>query len=777
VSPTLKAVSGILWVPLLTSCAAAAGYSPALPPAATASGGVVHVAPPTGEREADRASILAALEQVRPGGTIRFAPGTYLVGEAIQVPTPRITLLGHPAGTTLRGCETAELDEVEREADRESDLSALFAILLRCGMLELTGGHVTVRDFTLENTRMGLLLGCCHADLAYRPSEGGYRIENNTFRNSGNAIRALLSSAEPTVIRGNRFINVFHALSAGASHLHMVGNDISVPEPQRVPGRGHPGFGIGIWPIPGDFVDRSVSDGEDCEHNIIAGNRIEGHETGIVLFGEPGLACRQNVIRDNTIVVRRVRFDAARWPADAVGITDAADSTIVGVPLTLHNPSGDGRIEDNLIEGNRIAGAEGIGIEVLRASGNRIINNTITDIRRRHPFPGNTLGGEPERWAVANGAGIWISPGSEGNSLEGNVFEGIAGASVVREGELEAADGVRLYYRVEGEGRDTVVALHGGPSLGHGYLAPDLVPLTRGRAVVHYDQRGIGRSTPLTDAERLSIERHVEDLEALRTHLGLERLALLGHSWGGMLAARYAAAHPQRVARILLLEPMAPARDPFMAIAGARAREIVRARLDETERARFDSLAAAADVDDAGAHCQALFSLLTPIYFEDPTATTRSRADFCVGSPETLRIRGEVDAAIFGSLGAWDVRPTVGNVTSPVLVLHGAAGAIPREAMEAWADAFPNARLITIDRAGHYLHVDRPEAFFRAAEVFFNGGWPEAEAPGSGTVSAGETALDERVDVDGDEVETLVYVPPRRMPAAYRQPLRYERIR
>jgi pimeloyl-ACP methyl ester carboxylesterase len=243
-----------------------------------------------------------------------------------------------------------------------------------------------------------------------------------------------------------------------------------------------------------------------------------------------------------------------------------------------------------------------------------------------------------------------------------------------------------------------------------------------------------------------------------------------------MLAARYAAAHPQRVARILLLEPMVPARDPFMASAGARAREIVGARLDETERARLDSLVATADVDDAGAHCGALFSLLRPIYFEDPTATTRSRADFCAGSPETLRLRAEVDAAIIGSLGAWDVRPVVGHVTSPVLVLHGAAGAIPREAMEAWADAFPNARLITIERAGHYLHVDRPEAFFGAAEVFFDGGWPEPEAPGSGTGSAGETALDESVNVDGDEIETLVHVPPLRIPATYR-PLRYGRLR
>jgi proline iminopeptidase len=322
---------------------------------------------------------------------------------------------------------------------------------------------------------------------------------------------------------------------------------------------------------------------------------------------------------------------------------------------------------------------------------------------------------------------------------------------VAREGEVETAEGVSLYFRAEGEGRDTVVVLHGGPSLGHASLAPDLAPLARGRVVIHYDQRGIGRSTALTDPKTLSVERHVEDLEALRAHFGLQHLNLLGHSWGGMLAVRYAAAHPERVARILLLEPMAPARDPFMAIAGTRAREIFSTRLDEGERARFDSLAAIADVGDAGAHCRALFSLLTPIYFEDPRATSRSRADFCAGTAETLHARSQVDDAIFASLGAWDVRPAAGKVASPVLVLRGAASAIPRAAMEAWLEALPNARLITIERAGHYPHVDRPEAFFAAAETFFAGGWPEADAPGSGSATQGDPASGESVGVEAVE--------------------------
>ncbi len=95
---------------------------------------------------------------------------------------------------------------------------------------------------------------------------------------------------------------------------------------------------------------------------------------------------------------------------------------------------GEALIEDNVIEGNHILAAEGLGIEILRASRNRIVNNTITDIRRRDPFPGNTLG-PPPHWRDANGSGIWLSSGSEENQIRGNIFEEIASHAVVLEGD------------------------------------------------------------------------------------------------------------------------------------------------------------------------------------------------------------------------------------------------------------------------------------------------------------------------------------------------------
>lgn len=113
------ALSILAAVCLAAGCSHTATQTP--PPsasagAATAGFDTVHVAAPAGVQASDRASILAALEQVRPGGTVQFAAGTYLVGELIRVAVPGITLLGHPDGTTLRGCERAEYAASEADA-------------------------------------------------------------------------------------------------------------------------------------------------------------------------------------------------------------------------------------------------------------------------------------------------------------------------------------------------------------------------------------------------------------------------------------------------------------------------------------------------------------------------------------------------------------------------------------------------------------------------------------------------------------------------------------
>jgi parallel beta-helix repeat protein len=543
---------------------------------------VVHVALPTGEQAVDHASILAALGEVRPGGTVQFGPGGYLVGEIIRISKPRLTLLGHAAGTVLRGCHPEEYEALEWEAmrARPSDPMAGWKLMSRCGMLELTGGHVTVRDLTFEYTRMGLILGCCEGEDVLRSSEGGYLVEGNTFRNTGNSIRALLSSPEPTVIRGNRFINTFHALSAGVSHVHMVDNDISVPEPRSVPGAGHPGFAIGIRPPLVAPAGSPTDTAPVCQHNIIAGNRIQGHPDGIVIrVYEPGTSCRENTIRDNTIDVRRVPIPSPWVYADAVSLPAPGDSTFTGVPLGLINlavasgsteQDGDaGSLTGTRVEGNRIIGADGIGIEILNAAENRIAGNTITDGRRRDPFPGNTTGGT-QAWAEANGSGIWISPGSNHNEVVHNTFEEIASFAVVVEGDSNRVafddpaavrdagagnqvdrfadvNGVRLrYLDFGGHGLPLVFT----PAMVLG--VEDYVELAT-RLNDDYRVLVVGRRDEGGPVQWLGTRAHAEDLLGFLDALGIERAVLAGNTGPAFRMTYLAEEHPERVAGVIYL--------------------------------------------------------------------------------------------------------------------------------------------------------------------------------------------------------------------------------
>src|SRR6188508_1753967 len=112
-------------------------------------------------------------------------------------------------------------------------------------------------------------------------------------------------------------------------------------------------------------------------------------------------------------------------------------------------------------------------------------------------------------------------------------------------------DRARLAVRTLGNGRPIVV-LHGGPDFDYEYLLPEVDQLADLGRLVLYAQRGRGRSFAGEGPDDVSIESDVADLDAIRTWTGSDDVALLGHSWGGVLAMEYAIRHPGRVSHLIL---------------------------------------------------------------------------------------------------------------------------------------------------------------------------------------------------------------------------------
>lgn len=280
-----------------------------------------------------------------------------------------------------------------------------------------------------------------------------------------------------------------------------------------------------------------------------------------------------------------------------------------------------------------------------------------------------------------------------------------------------ASEGVQLHARAEGAGRPLLV-LHGGPGLSSSYLAPDLAFLTDSYRVISYDQRGSGRSTLVTDATRLTLDRHVTDVDAVRRHFGLERAILVGHSWGAVPAAFYARANAERVAALILVDPMPLRRVPWM----ERFAGNLRKWMDEATARRVEELAAARrNAADPIVACRAYWAIFLRGYManpHDPSATGRMRGDACNDSPDALANAAVVARAALGPLGEWDWRSEFRTTDVPVLILHGSNDPIPLESAREWQQAFPRATLVSIEDAGHFPYVEQPAAFRRALDAF-----------------------------------------------------------
>lgn len=290
----------------------------------------------------------------------------------------------------------------------------------------------------------------------------------------------------------------------------------------------------------------------------------------------------------------------------------------------------------------------------------------------------------------------------------------------IQEGFVSVGGGVRLFYRLYGSGPDTLVLLHGGPGANFMGVGPDLLPLARAHKLLLYDQRGGGRSDPDPNAKDITVSIHVHDLETLRRHFGLDRMTLIGHSWGSVLAAFYAEEHPGHVARLILVGPMEPTWSLL------QQREQALAGKDPEGEVEMARLAQRPDLsEDPIALCRAQFALIQRRYYHDSSKMSRKLGDYCDVPPDAPARGDVVEQATDKSLGKYDLRPLLANLKMPVLVVEGAQTPIPLEGYREWARSCANARLWLIDQVGHaYPFVEAPEVFFPGVERFLQGDWP-----------------------------------------------------
>jgi len=288
------------------------------------------------------------------------------------------------------------------------------------------------------------------------------------------------------------------------------------------------------------------------------------------------------------------------------------------------------------------------------------------------------------------------------------------------DGWITTADSTRLYYRVIGRGPDTVIAIHGGPGVDLESIAGDFAPLGDHHVVIFYDQRGTGRSTLPADTTRLGADQQVADLDAVRRHFGLARVTLVAHSYGPLLAATYALAHPDAVRRMVFFGPVPPRRGDFWTRFG----KTMASRLDSTQQARIaDANRRLGDsASDTRQACRDLWAIaMRPRLAEPDRTLPLIRSDLCASDPAGIRYGLTItNRVVMATYGDWDLRARLRGLAVPVLVVHGEQDAIPMDLVEEWTTSLPHGRLLRVPGAAHFAYAEQPTLVWPAVERFLH---------------------------------------------------------
>jgi len=274
------------------------------------------------------------------------------------------------------------------------------------------------------------------------------------------------------------------------------------------------------------------------------------------------------------------------------------------------------------------------------------------------------------------------------------------------------ADGRTLAYRLTGSG-PTLVCHPGGPGFSSRYFG-SMAGLGDGFALAMLNPRGTEGSDRPADPRAYATEDYVADLDEFRAHLGLERMLLLGHSHGGVVAQAYAARHPDRVERLVLASTLAR----FQAEQQGAMEAAIHLRSGEPW---FEDSAAALEAEQAGAwetneELAGIVLRELPFYFATYGDVEREYVRSLEGEIPVGDALKLFNNEVFTT---FDLRPELARITAPTLVLTGEDDFIcgPVNAREL-AEGIDGAELVLLGDCGHFVFVEAPEQFADAVAGF-----------------------------------------------------------
>ena len=277
-----------------------------------------------------------------------------------------------------------------------------------------------------------------------------------------------------------------------------------------------------------------------------------------------------------------------------------------------------------------------------------------------------------------------------------------------QEGILEV-NGTELFFKRMGKG-EPIVVVHGGPVLDHSYLLPHLKPLANDYELIFYDQRLSGRSSAAVDSSDVTLQNFVDDIEGLRTSLGLNKIHILAHSWGALLAMKYAVRYPEHVGRLILSDAMPPSTRLWQ----QEQVELAKRTAAEDRKAREAIVTADGFDPRSPESIEKLLLLSFRNKFHD--STYADGLDLYV--PDDYRKRSGLFGLLMPELQNYNLLPDLADLQIPTLIIYGSDEPAAEISGKKLDQTIPNSKMVLIKQSGHFPFIEQQKRFMEVVRDF-----------------------------------------------------------
>lgn len=276
---------------------------------------------------------------------------------------------------------------------------------------------------------------------------------------------------------------------------------------------------------------------------------------------------------------------------------------------------------------------------------------------------------------------------------------------------LKKINGTKLYIKIVGEGEPLLI-VHGGPGLNHSYLLPHLDALAKKYKLIFYDQRASGKSaTPASDS--VSISFFINDMEAIRKEIGVEKINLFAHSWGAILVANYGISYSQHVQSLIFCNPVPLSKEFDTEMKEAQSAKVTSE--DSTDRAMIMG-SPGFRKGNADAYKRLLLLSFRNSFYE-PDHFSELNLDMPSNYREASKI---LYTGLSAGLAQYNYYDQLKSFSFPVLIIHGEADAIPLAASSRLQRSIPSSTFRVFSKSGHFTFIDEPKKFVKEVSEFLN---------------------------------------------------------